>query len=127
MNSPRSLQVVIAVLAIALLISLGLAGRMLWRNTWWEHEVYGLVGLMATEQAMEDFRQGKLRLLAIDGENEGLKYSGKKEGPFEIWNPQFLPGLGYPHRFTKERYVEFYNRKMRYMHEHPKEFLAPCP
>jgi hypothetical protein len=122
MNNPRALQIVIAVLTVALLASLGLLGRAHWRNFWWESEVYGLAGLVATNQAMEDFSHGNLRLLSIAGKNDGLRYSGKKEGPFEVWTPQFYPSLGYPHRFVTEKYVEFYNRKMRYMHEHPEQF-----
>lgn len=122
MNNPRVLKIVIAVLAVALLTSLVSLGRALWRNHWWENEAYGLTGLVATKQAMEDFSHGNLRLLAISGRNEELRYSGRNEGPFEVWTPQFLPSLGYPHRFVTEKYVEFYNRKMRYMHEHPEKF-----
>jgi hypothetical protein len=124
MNNQRLLKVVIAVLAILLLTSLGFLGRSLWRNYWWEQEVYGLTGRVATAQAMEDFRMGKLRLRAIRGENERLTYSGSNDGPFEIWVPQYYPTLGYPHRFSTEQQVEFYNRKMRYMHEHPEKFAA---
>lgn len=126
MNNSRALTILVAVLTAALLASLGFLGRALWRNYGWEQEAHGFAGLVATEQAMEDFSQGKLRLLAIAGENDSLSYSGKKDGPFEVWNPQFFPSLGYPHRFVTERYVEFYNRKMRYMHEHPEKFLRPC-
>ena len=71
--------------------------------------------MVAAKQAMEDFRQGRLRLRAIQGENERLRYSGSNDGPFEIWILQFYPSLGYPHRFSTEQEVAFYNRKMRYM------------
>lgn len=126
MNNLKALTILVAVLTVALLASLGFLGRALWRNHMWETEAYGMTGLIATEQAMKDFGQGQLRLLALAGENDELKYSGTKEGPFEIWNPQFYPSLGYPHRFVHEKYVEFYNRKMRYMHEHPEKFSDPC-
>jgi hypothetical protein len=124
MNNPKALKAVITVLAIALLTSLGFLGRALWRNYWWEQEAYGLTGMVATEQAMDDFRQGRLRLRVLHGENEGLRYSGSNDGPFEIWIPQFYPSLGYPHRVSIEQQVEFYNRKMRYMHEHPEKFVT---
>jgi len=126
MNISRALKILVAVLAVTLVASLGFLGRALWRNQMWETEAYGMIGLIATEQAMEDFSQGKLRLLAIAGKNDELRYSGTKEGPFEVWNPQFYPLLGYPHLFVKEKYVDFYNRKMRYMHEHPEKFVDPC-
>jgi hypothetical protein len=129
MNNPRALKFVIAVLAIALVSSLVLLGRALWRNYWREQEAYGLAGMVATKramekQAMEDFRQGRLRLRVLQGENERLRYSGSNDGPFEIWVSSFYPSLGYPHRISTEQQVEFYNRKMRYMHEHPERFTA---
>jgi len=117
-------NILLAVLVIALITSLGFLGRAQWRNFWWEQEAYGLAGMVATKQAMEDYRQGRLRLLALQGENEHLRYSGSNDGPFEIWVPLFYPALGYPHRFSTEQQVKFYNRKMRYMHEHPEKFLA---
>ncbi len=124
MNNPSALKVVIAALTVALLSSLGFLGRALWRNHFWEQEAYGLSGTVATVKAMEDFQLGRLRLRAIQGENERLRYSGSNDGPFEIWIPQFYPSLGYPHRVSTELQVEFYNRKMRYMHDHPEKFGA---
>ena len=121
MKAPK---ILVAVLVIALITSLGLLGRALWRNYWWEQESYGLAGMVASKQAMEDFRQGRLRLRVLQGENKQLRYSGSNDGPFEIWIPHFYPSLGYPHRFSTVQQVEFYNRKMRYMHEHPEKFGA---
>jgi len=121
MNNPRTLKIVIALLTVALVFSIGWA---VWRNFWWEQETYGLAGEVAVRQAMEDFRHGRLRLLALHGENESLRYSGSNDGPFEIWICQFYPSLGYAHRFSTEQQVKFYNGKMRYMHEHPEKFAA---
>jgi hypothetical protein len=117
-------KLLVALLVVALIASLGFLGRALWRNYWWEQEAYGLAGMVATKQAMEDFRQGRLRLRVIQGENERLRYSGSNDGPFEVWIVQFYPSLGFPHRYSMEQQVEFYNRKMRYMHEHPDKFAA---
>ena len=124
MNNPRALKFVIAILAVALVSALVFLGRALWRNYWWEQEAYGLAGMVASNQAMEDFRQGRLRLRVLQGENEHLRYTGSNDGPFEIWTPSFFPSLGYPHRFSTEQQVQFYNRKMRYMHGHPEKFAA---
>jgi hypothetical protein len=124
MDSPRALKIVIARFTIAVLTSLGSLGRVLWRNYWWEREAYGLAGMVATKQAMEDFRESRLRLRVLQGENEHLRYSGSNDGPFEIWIPHFYPSLGYPHRFSTEQQVQFYNRKMRYMHEHSEKCAA---
>lgn len=123
-HNPTSLVILIACLTAALLTSLVFLGRALWRNYWWEMEAYGLAGMVATREAMTDFSKGRLRLRAVQGENEQLRYSGSNDGPFEIWIPHFYPSLGYPHRFSTERQVEFYNRKMRHMLDNPEEFSA---
>jgi hypothetical protein len=115
---------VIAVLTIALLTSLGFLGQALWRNYWWELEAYGLAGMVASRQAMDDFREGNLRLRVLQGENDRLRYSGSNDGPFEIWISPFYPSFGYSHRVSTEQQIRFYNRKMRYMHEHPERFVA---
>ena len=120
----KASKILVALLVIALITSLGFLGRSFWQNYWWEQEVYGLAGMVASKQALADFRQGKLRLQIIQGENERLRYSGSNDGPFEIWIVQFYPLLGYPHRYSTEQHVAFYNRKMRYLHEHPDKFLA---
>jgi hypothetical protein len=60
----------------------------------------------------------------LHGQNEHLRYSGSNDGPFEIWISSFYPSLGYPERYSTEQQVESYNRKMRYMHEHPEKFVA---
>lgn len=125
MNRLRALQIIIALLTLALLASLGFLGRALWRNYWWEQEVHGLASMAGVKEAMRDFQQSKLRLRTIQGENDRLKYSGSNDGPFEIWIPSFHPSLGYPHRFSTEQEVEYYNRKMRYMYAHPEKFAAP--
>jgi hypothetical protein len=73
-------------------------------------------------QALADFKKGNLRLLKIEGENEKLRFSGQREGPFEIWIVQYYPILGKVHKYSQERYVDFYNSKMRYMYDHPDKF-----
>jgi hypothetical protein len=88
----------------------------------WRDQVYGSTGALASRQALDDFRQGRLRLYQLAGESNAAKYTGTNEGPFEVWVADFYPSLGRAHRYAKEQFVEFYNRKMRYMHEHPERF-----
>lgn len=90
--------------------------------TGWKQEVGVLSGYTATMQALADFEKGNLRLLKIEGENNELRFSGQREGPFEIWIVQYLPILGKVHKYSQEQYVDFYNRKMRYMYDHPDKF-----
>jgi hypothetical protein len=120
------IAVLIGLLAIALLCNVLL-------NVWgylqiygiggWRDQVYGLEGVVASDQALDDFREGHLRLYCLGGENEKAKYTGTNDGPFEIWVPQFYPSLGRAHRYSTEQFIEFYNRKMQYMHTHPDKFL----
>src|SRR5206468_6122520 len=88
----------------------------------WRDEVNTLVGAKATRQAMEDFQAGHLRLYILGGESDRHKFSGRTDGAFEIWIPPFHPELGRAHRYSTEQFIEFYNRKMRYMQTHPEEF-----
>jgi hypothetical protein len=124
--NPKVFAITIALLTFALIACLGFLGRALWRNYWWEQEVYGLAGMTASQAALEDFRNGKLRLRVVQGddkeENNLLTYSGSNDGPFEVWISSFHPALGYPHRYSTEQQAAFYNRKMKYMHQNPEKF-----
>ena len=123
MTKSGSQKVIIVALVTFLGISLLLLGRAYWQIYGYREEIFGLSGMVATEQAIDDFRAGKLRLLKLNGENDKLKFSGQQDGPFEIWYPLYLPILGEAHTFATQQYIEFYNRKMEYMHKHPEKFL----
>jgi hypothetical protein len=88
----------------------------------WRDQLYASEGSVATREALDDFRAGYLRLYSLGGESERNKYSGTNDGPFELWIPQYYPSLGRAHRFSREQFVAFYNRKMRYMQTHPDQF-----
>jgi hypothetical protein len=122
MNNPKALKIFCAVLIAALFTSLGFLAHAVWQNYWWKEEVYGLAGYMGSERALHDFRDGKLRLFVISGQRDDDKYSGTNDGPYQIWFPQYYT-IVYPMRYSMEQQVEFYNQKMRYMHEHPDKFL----
>jgi len=88
----------------------------------WRDQVFESEGAVASERALRDFREGHLRLYCLGGENEHAKYTGTNDGPFEMWIPTFYPSLGRAHRYSTEQFIEFYNRKMRYMHLNPDKF-----
>lgn len=92
-----------------------------WTNLLWKQEMYGIATYAATIRALDDFRAGKLRLyeLVKDGD---LEFSERYDGPFEIWYKPYYLILGRPDKYTQETFIEAYNRKMRYMHEHPEKF-----
>lgn len=88
----------------------------------WRDAVFGAVSMNATLQALDDFEKGHLRLYVLDGESEERQFTGRKEGVFEVWRPQFYPMLGRAHTYATQQFVQYYNRKMRYMHSHPDQF-----
>jgi len=102
------------------------AGNNLWRNRLWKEEVYGLASVFGAIRARDDFEKGKIRLFELDlsREQRGEVFTGKSEGPFEIWKPQYLPLLGYPSQYATEQMVASYNDKMRYMNAHPEDFTT---
>ena len=124
--APRfAIAVFIGLLLLSALCSLVLAATSYWQIYGiggWRDEVYGLEGMVAAERALDDFRDGHLRLYRLGGENEKAKYTGTNDGPFEIWIPQFYPSLGRAERYATERFIEFYNGKMHYMQSHPERF-----
>jgi uncharacterized membrane protein len=123
LNRPTALKTVIVLLILALGASLGWLVYTRSQIGWWEMEVYGLAGFEGSERALHDFQNGKVRLFVIARERDHDEFSGTNNGPFQIWFPQYYTAL-YPMRYSIEREVEFYNRKMRYMHEHPDRFLT---
>ena len=113
-------------LLVSVFGSLFLAALSYWqihRIGGWRDEVYGLVGMTATTQAMDDYREGHLRLYTLGGECDRPRYIGTNNGAFEVWVPQFYPSLGRAHRYAKEQFIEFYNRKMHYMYAPPDKFV----
>jgi hypothetical protein len=121
------IAVLIGLLAIVLLCSVLLnawAYLQIYGIGGWRDQVFASEGAAASDRALDDFRDGRLRLYCLGGESEKAKYSGTNDGPFEIWIPQFYPSLGRAHRYSTEQFIEFYNRKMQYMHTHPDKFLG---
>jgi hypothetical protein len=114
------------VLAVALIVCVALLVRAYCQIYWlegWKDEVYVLSGYKGTKVALDDFHCGKLRLFELDGPHDMPEFTGRRDGDFEIWNPQFL-WTSQADRYATEQFVGFYNRKMQYMHKHPEEFQA---
>jgi hypothetical protein len=124
-NNPRSLQIFIGVLVLALCISLAFLARALLQNLEGRLEVQILAVVEGATRARHDFQSGRLRLFVISGERSEDKPSGTNDGPFEVWFPYYI--VGNPEvpafRYAEETKVRAYNDMMRYMHEHP----APHP
>jgi len=121
----RTSKILIAPLAVCVLAGAVMLAWDYWQiygPGGWRDQVYGSTGALASRQALDDFRHGRLRLYQLAGQSDAVRYTGTNDGPFEVWVADFCPSLGRAHRYAREQFVEFYNRKMRYMHEHPERF-----
>ena len=127
MNGRRILRVALVLNALALLVFPGLLAREYWLNYLWQEQTFGLASYMGTERALHDFRQGKLRIFKVADASDNDKFSGRSDGPFQIWIPAYFPSLGYPEVYATKQMVEAYNAKMRFMHQHPQQFITVTP
>ena len=114
---------VVVVLLLTNIMTASLLVRWWWTDRLWEQEMYGMAAYAATMQADAHFRHGSLRLYELAPEQRS-EFTGRHDGPYELWRWGFYPSLGRPNRFAAERFVEMYNRRMRYMHDHRDEFTA---
>lgn len=106
-----------------LLTSLGFLGKVYWEvygEFGWKAELRARTCYLAVRDAEADFNKGKRILFKVQGYNSIQKFSGEKKGDFEVWLILYCPTLGKVHMYSQEQYVEFYNRRMNYMHSHPK-------
>jgi hypothetical protein len=108
---PRAYKVVIMTLAVALIVSLGFLGHALWLNSFRKREVSVQATYIGWEQAKQDFQKGRLRLFEFHGQNSEDKFSGRHQGPFEIWIAEYEPLL-HEEQFSQEQWVEAYNQSM---------------
>ncbi len=109
-----NVTVVLVILITATLVLLNM--RTLGTNRLWEIQMCGMAGYAASGQALDDYRAGTLRLYELV-ENGECEFSGRYEGPFEIWYWPYYPISGHPGKYTQEVFIEAYNRKMNYMHK----------
>jgi len=122
MATMRTLKISIACLCVALVVSafyLSRAYRPVYGAGGWRDQVSALSETLASQQAVDDFCAGELRLLKLNGRNDRLRFSGQYDGVYQLWTPRYHPETGVAHRFQREEYVWAYNRKMRYMYDHP--------
>lgn len=125
MSGRRMLVTSVIILVIMNLITLVLLIRASWVNLLWKQQMDGMARYAATVQAMNDYRTGKLCLYELV-ENGDREFANRYDGPFEVWYYPYHPILGQPDKYAQETFIEGYNRKMRYMYEHPEKF-KPLP
>lgn len=121
-------SVAIIVLSILLCLCLGLLAKAyidihgITGLGGYRNEVFTLATMFGSQQALKDLRNGKLQYYELGEETDEPVFTGRHDGAFEIWHPQYYPTLGAGHRLERQHYITAYNRKMKYMYEHPDKF-----
>ncbi len=88
-------------LCMALTLTFCVLGYTLWQNFWWRLSVDYIAGEAGTAQAMSEFHKGRLILWEIDPTNNFPRFSGKYDGPFEIWLDEYNPEMSYPWQYMQ--------------------------
>jgi hypothetical protein len=125
MNSSKSLKIVVAVLPVATIICLAFLVKFYWQTYWfggWKDQAFMYSSSDAVHEALDDFQIGKLRLYELDGDRDDSKFSGRRDGSFEIWYKWYHPSLGIAEQYSMSNWVEYYNMKMKYMYAHSEKF-----
>ena len=76
--------------------------------------------------AMVGFFKGHLRIYEIDKSNREGGFSGRRDGPFEVWLDAYRSEDPEAWKFSRRIFWEEHNNIMRYMQEHPGRFRAGC-
>jgi hypothetical protein len=82
---PRALYLIIGSLVVVLLGGAVLIAWGYWQIYGiggWRDQLYASEGAVASRQALDDFRAGRLRLYTLGGESEKAKFTGTNDGPF---------------------------------------------
>ncbi len=108
METSKKPKMAALVLGLALLVSLSVLAWALWQNYWWRRSVDLVADEAGASWAMSSFRRGRLTIWEINPTNDFPRFSGRRDGPFEIWLDEYQ--------------LEAHNRQMRYMYEHPERF-----
>lgn len=130
MSRQRLLSLGLGVLIATNLLCVALLLKARRTEQIWRDQVSVWAGHAAALEALSDFENGRLRvfeLARIDLAKGGQQsaFTGRRDGPFEIWTRAYFAYLGPPDRYANEQFITAYNDKMRYMHSNPERFLTP--
>lgn len=130
MNNLKTLKIAVVMLSVALLFSIGVTVYLLLQTFWWRKTVDDVAEIAGAAQAMSTFRHGHLVLWEIETTNTSIRYSGRHDGPFEVWLDEYQPEMPAPWQYSRRKLDEAHNAQMRYMFDHPKKFrdeTQPAP
>src|SRR5437667_15647 len=124
MGTSKKWKITGLALGVLLLCSLGVLGYALYSNYCYRRAL-GIVSEDAGRaDAMVRFYQGHLRIYEIDKSNREGGFSGRREGPFELWFDPYRAEDPEAWRYSRRVFWEEHNKMMHYMQEHPGRFRA---
>jgi len=122
METSKKRKMAVQLLGLALLASVVVLVWALWQNYWWRRSVDLVADEAGASWAMSSFRRGRLAIWEINSTNDFPRFSGRRDGPFEVWLDEYHPYMPAPWQYAERRKIEAHNRQMRYMYEHPERF-----
>ena len=126
--SIKLLKVTSIFLGIALVVCLAFLVRMhlqVYGAGGWKDVVHKLAELRGNTVAVDDLHSGKLRLYEFAGQQDATKFSGRRDGAFEIWYPEFNLPMSRAWQYGSKEFVASYNDTMINIHEHHPEMFPP--
>ena len=118
MEYPRKLKLAVVVLTVALGVCLCALMWAVWQNHWWRRSVDLLADEAGSSWATRSFRRGQLTIWETNPTNDSPRFSGRRDGAFEVWLDGFHDGPK-PWQYAQRRKLEAHNKQMRYLYEHP--------
>lgn len=79
----------------------------------WQSETYPLAVMFARRTASADFSRGILRVYEMKSFSTNSVFTGRRDGPFEVWNLYCYQELGPPHHYVQQQFATSYNDEMR--------------
>ncbi len=121
-NVPNKRGMATVFLSGALTICIGLVLYLLWQNFWLKKSLDHMASQAGAMQAMSEFRRGRLVLWEIVPTNDFPRFSGRYDGPFEVWLDEYHPDMPSAWKYAQRRLDEAHNAQMRLMYQHPERF-----
>ena len=117
MESLKKMKIAVAVLGIALLVSLGVLAWMLLQIRIWRDTVDSVADQAGGQWALACFRADKFMIYKMDvgtAETNGMPiFSGQRDGLFEVWLWPDYPELSMQSRYAQRKVMEAFNSSMR--------------
>jgi len=108
--------IIVIILLMSNLATLGILMYTVKQSQRHKDEMVLMAKYAAAGQVLDDLEHDLLRLYELREEGE-REFTGRKEGPFEIWYYPYYPILSKPAKESTEAFIQMYNSKMKNMYD----------